>query len=300
MDWEEKMNGGKDSNIEKLLQDHKIRVRDSAGNEIEAMNEERSIQIGKECGISLRDVHTAAFENGIYPMRYVRNRGVISQKDQLKFLRSSVAVVGAGGLGGYVILMLARMGIGCLVIIDHDSFDETNLNRQAFCTLETLGESKSEAARKAVELVNPGVDVVSYEKKLDKENGAQLLSGCHAAVDALDNVSDRLILQGLCRREHIPLVHGAVAGFEGQVMSIFPEDAGLERLYNSNKDVSNKSQRPENIMGVPGLTPCFIGTMQAMEVVKILIGKNRLLRNVMVHVDMERVEINRFTLKGGS
>jgi molybdopterin/thiamine biosynthesis adenylyltransferase len=196
--------------------------------------------------------------------------------------------------------MLARLGMGRLIVVDHDVFDETNLNRQAFCTTETLGRSKSESARAAIEVVNPGVEVIAYEKKLDEENGEEILSNCHIAVDALDTVSGRFILRGLCGKMRIPLVHGAVAGFEGQLLTLYPEDAGLEIIYGNKRNDSDKATRPEAIMGVPGITPSFIGTMQAMEVVKILLGKGHPMRNTMAHLDMEAGEINKFNLKVSS
>ncbi|MFC1883838.1 ThiF family adenylyltransferase [Thermodesulfobacteriota bacterium] len=294
------MNSGKDSNIGKLLDDHKIQIKDAAGNELDALSEEGASVIGDKCGISIRDVQIGALERGICPTRYIRNREAVSPEEQLKLLKSSAAVVGAGGLGGYIILILARLGLGRLVVIDYDVFDETNLNRQAFCTAETLGKSKSEAAKAALKIVNPGVEVVSYKKKLDEKNGEKILSGCHVAVDALDNVSGRFVLQGLCRKMNMPLVHGAVAGFEGQLMTLFPEDAGLEIIYGNKRNDSNKSTRPEAIMGVPGVTPCLLGTLQSMEVVKILLEKGQTLRNTMAHLDMEACEINKFNLKAGS
>lgn len=294
------MKSGNGPDIKNLLDDYKIQTKDAAGNQLEALNEEGASMIGDKCGISIRDVYASALEIGICPTRYIRNRDAISSEEQLQLVRSSVAVVGAGGLGGYVILMLARLGIGRLVVVDYDVFDETNLNRQAFCTAETLGKSKALAAKAAVNSVNPGVEVVSHEKKLEANNGEEILSGCHVAVDALDSISYRFVLMGLCKNMKIPLVHGAVAGFEGQLMTLFPEDAGLEIIYGQKGNDSNKSTRPEAILGVPGLTPCFLGTMQAMEAVKILLGKGRTLRNTMAHLDMEACEINKFNFKGGS
>jgi molybdopterin/thiamine biosynthesis adenylyltransferase len=90
----------------------------------------------------------------------------------------------------------------------------------------------------------------------------------------------------------IPLVHGAIAGFEGQLMTVFPEDKGLGQLYGDVKADRNDPQRPEALLGVPTLTPAIVASFQAMEVVKIILRRGRILRNRMVHFDLERGELN--------
>jgi molybdopterin/thiamine biosynthesis adenylyltransferase len=204
--------------------------------------------------------------------------------------------VGAGGLGGSVLSLLARIGIGHLVVVDHDVFDETNLNRQVFSHTGNLGKPKAEEAHSQLERINPGVEVSAHRARLDRIKGRNFLARCHVVVDALDNVQSRLALEETAQDLGIPLVHGALAGFEGQVMSIFPGDLGLRQIYgNGVEEKRNQASRPEAILGVPGITPSLIATLQAMEVIKILLNRGTVSRNTMLYVDLERGEINRFT-----
>ncbi|MBW2709296.1 MAG: HesA/MoeB/ThiF family protein [Deltaproteobacteria bacterium] len=212
-------------------------------------------------------------------------------------MKSRVAVVGSGGLGGPVLLLLARMGIGYLVVVDPDRFDETNLNRQALSSVPDLGQPKCEVAARVLGNVNPGVDVQVHQDRMDGTNAEALLAGSNVIVDALDNVPDRFSIQAVARSLKIPLVHGAVAGFEGQLMTIFPEDKGFSLLYGTENVERNREKSPEALLGVPAVTPSLVATLQAMEVIKILLNRGRPFRNAMVHVDMESGEMNRFSFE---
>ena len=139
--------------------------------------------------------------------------------------------MGAGGLGGQVIVLLARLGVGTLVVVDCDLFDETNLNRQALCVEETLGEPKARAAAEAVAAINPGVHVIPHQVRLTADVIDGILAGSDVVVDGLDNVPDRLLMQEAAGRLGIPMVHGALAGFEGRIMTVLPGDAGVKQLY---------------------------------------------------------------------
>jgi molybdopterin/thiamine biosynthesis adenylyltransferase len=207
-----------------------------------------------------------------------------------------MAVIGAGGLGGQIILLLARLGIGRLKVIDFDCFDETNLNRQALSTLEAVGRSKAEQAAETIRAFNPGVRVDSRQTRIDSANAETLLSGADLIMDALDNIPDRFLIEALAKKLAIPLVHGAVAGFEGQIMTIFPQDEGLKLIYGTRSEERGPAGRPEFVFGVPVLTPALIATYQAMEAVKILLNKGTTFRNRMIHFDLEsgRVQEIRF------
>jgi len=253
--------------------------------------------VAEECHSTLHNIYIEALTLGICPYRYLRNREAISLQEQLRLAKSRVAVIGAGGLGGHVILLLARMGIGTLVVVDYDVFDETNLNRQALSSMETLGKPKPETAAATVSSINPGTKVIACQVKLDSSNAPAILTGSNVVVDALDNVQDRFLLERTTKKLGIPLVHGALAGFEGQVMTIFPDDPGLKHLYRNERAGGDKSKRPESILGVPTLTPSLIATLEAMEVLKIILKREKIFRNTMVHVDLETGQINRFTFE---
>ena len=270
-------------------------IQDTAGREVRVLEEVSARELAKGFGCSIRSVYETALNAGICPYRYVRNRESISMEEQLRLSKSQVAVIGSGGLGGPILLLLARMGIGCLVAVDPDCFDETNLNRQALSSVPDLGRPKSEVAARVLKDVNPAVDVKVYEDRLDGENAEAILDGSNVVVDALDNVPDRFTLQRAARSLNIPLVHGAVAGFEGQLMTIFPEDTGFSLLYGTEPVEPNREKSPEALLGVTAVTPTFVATLEAMEVAKILLKRGKPFRNIMVHVDMEAGEMNRFS-----
>ena len=193
-----------------------------------------------------------------------------------------------------MILLLARLGIGHLRIIDGDVFDETNLNRQPLSSIETINKAKPQVAADVVKLINPSVEVSIFTDKVNVANAENILSGVDVIVDALDNMDDRLVVEKTAKKNSIPFVHGAVAGFEGQVTTIFPEDKGLTFLYGKNDDQVNDKYSPESIWGVPVLSPALIASMQAMEVIKILLNRSGVFRNTLVHMDLESGLLNKY------
>ena len=271
--------------------------QDLAGRDVQILNEDRAFEIAHGNGATVHEVYTEALRMGIYPYRYIRNRDILSLEEQLTLAQSTVAVVGAGGLGGQVILLLARLGVGHLVVIDRDVFDETNLNRQALCTTGSLGMSKANEAAVTVSSINPAVLVTAHQIRLDASNAREILAGCHLVVDALDNVSDRLALEQVAQSLGIPLVHGALAGFQGQVMTIQPGDAGLKQVYDLQLAREESAKRPEAVLGVPSITAAFVATLEAMEVLKVLLGRGKPFRNMIAFVDLEGGEVHQLSFE---
>ena len=202
-------------------------------------------------------------------LRYLRNHDAISEAEQAILAQKRVLVVGCGGLGGYVIECLARIGVGYLRVVDGDVFDETNLNRQLLSSNMNLGRPKTLAAQQRVMAVNPLVEVEAFQSLLTAENAVQLLEGCDVAVDALDNVPTRLLLQQAAGSAGIPLVHGAVAGWIGQVCVVQPGQDLLNSLYPTSTDTQGEEQET----GTLSFTAALTASWQAAETVKLLLGK---------------------------
>lgn len=232
-----------------------------------------------------RDVEILALQNNIIPERYQRNLGVISPSEQAKLLQSKVVIIGAGGLGGTVLELLARMGIGKLIIADKDIIVDSNLNRQILFTETNLGQRKTEVAIKRVEEINSFIEIVGHSVFINSDNVGKIIEGAEVVVDALDNLPSRFVLQKACRDLKIPLVHGAIAGFNGQLTTIFPEDKGLELIYGSNKDLPEHGSEVE--LGAPTVTPAIIASLEAQEVIKILLKRGKLFRNRLLYLDIE-------------
>jgi molybdopterin/thiamine biosynthesis adenylyltransferase len=267
---------------------------DPADRTVSVLKDAQATALAAAFDCRLHQVYAAALDQNIWPFRYVRNRQIISAAEQLKLAEATVAVVGAGGLGGTVILLLARMGIGHLKVVDGDVFDETNLNRQALSSVDNLGTPKVEAAVEVVAAVNPGVRLTALRETIDRQSARQIFGGVDVVVDALDNAPDRLAAAAAAREIGIPFVHGALAGFDAQVMTIFPQDTGLKLLYGE-KTQKDDPQRPEAVLGVPAITPSLVASLQAMEVLKILLQRGESLRNCLLHVDLESSRFDVFS-----
>lgn len=235
-------------------------------------------------------IEETALEINLLPARCQRNRQTISTAQQLRLFRSKVAVLGCGGLGGYIIEKLARLGIGQITVIDPDDFEEHNLNRQLFSSIAALGKSKVEVAVEKIKEINPAVTVIPVMKVFSKENGAELLKGVNVAADALDSIPVRLELADICKESNIPLVHGSIAGWYGQVATQFPGEDILGKIYP--RSAGKKGIETE--LGNLSFTAGFVASIEAAEVCKILLDEGTSLRHRMLSInllDMEMVEI---------
>jgi molybdopterin-synthase adenylyltransferase len=234
-------------------------------------------RLADDTGSTALEIECAALEIDIVPARYTRNMGTIGTSGQLKLLRSCMGVCGLGGLGGYIVELLARFGVGHLILVDGDSFEEDNLNRQLFCTEAGLGRRKSEAAEERVAAVNSSLEVTSHHLFAAPDDIPEVFRDADLVMDALDSVASRLALERGCAKLGIPLVHGAIAGTSGQVMTIFPGDPGLKSLYAGSEDPG-----AEVLEGNPPTTPALVAALQVQEAVKVACGGELLRRGFLV------------------
>lgn len=248
--------------------------------------------LAEEHGCTVRDVERAALAVGVLPERYRRNLGTIGWEGQQRLLESTVAVVGAGGIGGWIVEGLARMGVGHLIVIDSDRFEENNLNRQLGCSERTLGLPKAECLAERVAQVNAAVKVTPHVVRLSAENAGELLAGAEVVIDALDTLPTRLALQGAAAVLGVPMVHGAIAGYTAQVTTIMPGDAGLRALYRC----AVPERGVETILGNPAATPMMVAAWQVHEVVKLLVGSEHTLRARLLLMDAEHGEFGEIEL----
>lgn len=213
--------------------------------------------------------------------RYSRNLSSISHDENLVLQSSKVCVMGCGGLGGHIIEMLGRLGIGHITAVDSDVFEVSNLNRQLFSDEMSIGKSKALMAVERMKVVNSNIEVIPVTQYIDKTNAKEILGGHELVIDALDNIESRLVLEKACKDLNIPLVHGAIAGWYGQVCTIFPGEKTLSKIYSSGI-----SKGMEKRLGNPSFTPALVASMEVSEAVKILLGKGELLRNKLLFLDL--------------
>ena len=240
------------------------------------------LEASRSFGKSVAEVEAVALENDLLPARYQRNRSMLSASQQWSLFRSCVAVVGCGGLGGYVLEELARLGVGRIVAIDPDIFEEHNLNRQLLSAPGNLGQAKVAAAAERIAAINPAVTIDPLQEAFGPDNGDGLFQGADMVVDCLDSVDARLALAKACESLDLPLVHGAIAGWFGHICTVFPGEHSLEKIYAH--ETSGKGV--EQSMGNPSYTPAVIASLQVAEVCKVLLGEGEPLRNRMLMVDL--------------
>jgi len=223
---------------------------------------------------------------GLLPARYQRNRRTISTSQQLTLFRSRVAVIGCGGLGGYVLEQLARLGVGTIIAVDPDVFEEHNLNRQLLATPATLGRAKVAAAAARIDEINPAVTVIAHQTAYAPANGAELLQGADLVIDALDSILTRLELADSCADLGLPLVHGAIGGWYGQVTTQYPGDDTLRQIYRHWQEGKGVEQQ----LGNPAFTPAVVASIQVAEACKILLGEGETLRRRKLVINLHDME----------
>jgi molybdopterin-synthase adenylyltransferase len=249
-------------------------------------------QAMKEFGLTCGQVEQAALTLSILPARYQRNRKTITTLDQLRLFQSKVAVIGCGGLGGYIIEELARLGVGTIKAIDPDVFEEHNLNRQILCTVSDLGKAKAKVAQKRVKAVNPAITIIPVVKPFSQENGTELLQGMDTVVDALDSVPTRIELADCCETLKIPMVHGTIGGWYGQVTTQLPGDGTVQMIYRNCRETKGV----ERMLGNPSFTPAVVASLEVAEVCKLLLGLGTPLQKRMLFINMLDMEIDQIEI----
>lgn len=195
----------------------------------------------------------------------------IGQKGQDKLRNAKVLVVGAGGLGCPILQYLAAAGIGTLGIIDFDIVEKSNLQRQILFGTSNLGQNKAEAAKKRLEDLNDDIAIIAYAEKLTYQNALQLFENYDIIVDGTDNFETRYLVNDACIITHKPLVFGAIYKFEGQVAVFNYRNGPSYRCLFPNMPQKNSVPNCSEV-GVLGVLPGIIGSMQANEVLKIILS----------------------------
>lgn len=229
--------------------------------------------------------------------RYSRNILLeqIGEKGQKTLLSSKVLIAGAGGLGSTVISNLAALGIGCMGIIDNDKLEITNLNRQYIHKEENIGKDKVCSAEEWLSSFNKDIQVNKYKLRLNSTNSEEIIKNYDIVIDCFDSYKSKFELNDSCIKQDKPLVHGGVMEFSGQVMSILPnKSACLRCLFPQTDDNAYITK------GIVSPTVSVIASIQAMEVLKILLSietplMNKLLTYNALNQDFKKINISRNT-----
>jgi molybdopterin/thiamine biosynthesis adenylyltransferase len=272
------------NDITKKIKDVSVRKKFPDGSLYTSISIEHIINLSDFFQLSRRHIEIIALDENIIPEHYTRNMKTFSPKDQSILLSSRASIVGLGGLGGAVTEILARIGIGTLTLIEADTFEESNLNRQFLSTHHLLDTSKTKAALKRVREINPTITVEVHDELLDNKNAASLIDNSDVIIDCLDNIQTRFSLESAAKKIRSPLVSAAVAGVYGHVISIFPEDKGLMLIYGDSDILPQKGA--EASLGCLSHAVTLLASLEASEVVKILLKKGSILRNKLGVIDL--------------
>ena len=212
------------------------------------------------------------------------------REGQERLKQTRVVVAGAGGLGSVVSIYLTVAGVGQIRLIDHDRVELGNLNRQILYGNRDIGRRKVDSAKEKLESLNPEVKVEIVSEAILEDNAFELVDDCDLIVDAMDNFTTRYILNKVAINRDIPFFHGAVRGFEGRATTIIPGQTACLKCHYT------RAPQPEPAP-VVGVAPAVIGSIQATEVVKYIVGIGDLLTNRLLIYDGLSLEFMEMKLK---
>jgi molybdopterin/thiamine biosynthesis adenylyltransferase len=208
----------------------------------------------------------------------------VGEAGQLKLLDSKVLLLGAGGLGSPAALYLAAAGVGTIGIIDMDVVDASNLQRQILHNVDRIGERKVDSAKKTLTLINPDVNVVTYDTRLGADNVLDVIDGYDVIVDGTDNFPTRYLVNDASLLKRIPVVHGSIFRFEGQATVFHPYQGPCYRCMIPEPPPAELAPSCAEA-GVLGVLPGIIGSIQAVEAIKLLLGIGETLQGRLLSYD---------------
>lgn len=213
--------------------------------------------------------------------QFLANRKLFSDQDIATVQQQRILLVGAGGLGGYVANGLIRFGVKQMTIVDMDKYDVSNLNRQLFSSHDTIGKYKAEVLKASCVKIYPEACITTHLMPIETLEESLINDKYDYIIDAVDSITTRLYLEKLASKLNIPLLHGAIGGWYGQIGMIMPDSSLLSRLYGDNKNGLEKT------LGSPTFTPAVVGSMMVSELIKHAIKDASAFENKILFIDLK-------------
>jgi molybdopterin/thiamine biosynthesis adenylyltransferase/rhodanese-related sulfurtransferase len=220
----------------------------------------------------------------------------VGVEGQSKLLSSKVLLLGAGGLGSPAALYLAAAGVGTIGIVDMDEVDASNLQRQILHNIDRIGDRKVESAKKTLQLLNPDVKVIAYDTRLEANNIMDIIAGYDVIVDGADNFPSRYLLNDASIKLGIPVVHGSIFRFEGMVTVFDPKNGPTYRDMVPEPPPAELAPSCAEA-GVLGVLPGIVGSIQALETIKVLLGLGDSLSGRILAIDTTEMSFRTFRLR---
>jgi molybdopterin-synthase adenylyltransferase len=257
---------------------------DSLGDSQLVIEDDALLEWARSNRISPRKAQIEAIQSRIIPLRYAKNFRSLTLAEQRRICESRVLVCGCGGLGGVLINLLARAGVGTLRLVDGGVFVPSNLNRQWLCDTQALSRPKAEVAGGCVQLINPLIEVEVFPTLMDEDNAGSFIEGMDLVMDALDNLTGSFLLAEAAKRMGVPFIHAAAVGWWGQVSTFLPESfLDLHSVYGRGEELD----QGDDLMGVLGSAPAVIGGLAVFEAIRLLSGRNSAYADQLLYLDGE-------------
>ncbi len=214
---------------------------------------------------------------------------------QQKLLQSKVLVTGAGGLGSPVLFYLAAAGVGTVGVIDSDTVDLSNLQRQVLHNIHDIGRPKAASAQEKLTALNPDVKVVTYHRRLTEKNAAEIIKDYQLVIDAADNFATRQIVNQVCVQQSKPFIYGGVLAYQGQAMTFIPGQGPCFSCIFRDAPPADAPTTSE--LGILGAVAGMIGCIEASEAVKVLLGIGEPLVGRMFTIDLFTMQCDQIEVK---
>ncbi len=242
------------------------------------------------CGLPLRAAMVELLGQNVWPERFRRNFGLLAAQDLARLLQGSALVLGCGGLGGHVAELLARSGVGSIRLVDNDVFDESNLNRQRFCSERVLGQPKASVVLDALGDVASHVQAEALRVVAQEDNLPDLVAGMDVALDCLDNITAKTALERAALAAGVPFIHGSVLREEGFCYANPGPQARLEELYPQGQSAHELDHARRE--GVGALAPASVACLMVKLALRSMLRPNT--SSALFHLDLSVPEMERF------
>ena len=233
-------------------------------------------ELAKKSGYSIKQAELYLLEQNILPYRYIGTAKFTGLQGMISLLKSRVAIIGCGGVGGFVCELCARLGVGEILLFDGDVYEESNINRQIGCIEENIGKYKAEVMANRIKDINSDIKVFYKNTYLQKSHFTKELTGCHVVIDSVDNIQDSLDISNACKEMMIPFIHGCIGNSSINVGVSMPDVNFLENIYSY--DNTN-----DKLMGSPATTVMICAALQVGELVKIICEIGESLSGYLLH-----------------